>query len=119
MKIMEKYIQCYNHNGKIGVLVEFGLDSSMPPRSEEFIIFTRDIAMHIAALNPGDIKELLSQKFIKEPEISINELIQQVSAQISENISITRFNRWNTEPVPPKSDEPPPKSPAVAMRVVK
>ena len=91
----------------------------MPPRSEEFIIFTRDIAMHIAALNPGDIKELLSQKFIKEPEISINELIQQVSAQISENISITRFNRWNTEPVPPKSDEPPPKSPAVAMRVVK
>ncbi len=74
--------------------------------------------MHIAALKPGDIKELLNQKFIKETEISIAELIQQVSENICEKISVTRFIRWDTDPVPHKSDEPPPKSPAVAMRVV-
>ena len=119
MKIFEKYIQSYTHNGHIGVLVEFELESSMPPRSEEFVSFSRDLAMHIAASKPADVEELLSQYFVKETETPIGELIQQVTANISEEICITRFVRWDTEPVPPKSEGLPPKSPAVAMRVVK
>ena len=101
------------------MLVEFGLETSMPPRSEEFVAFTRDLAMHIAAAKPVDVQELLSQDFIKDTSISIDELMHKVSEAISEGISVTRFERWDTEPVPPKSEGPPPKSPAVAMRVVK
>jgi len=119
MKVREKYIQSYVHNGHIGVLVEFGLESSVTARLEEFVAFTKDLAMHIAAAKPSDVEELLGQKFIKDTSISIGELIQKVSETISEGISVTRFERWDTEPVPPKSEGPPPKSPAVAMRVVK
>lgn len=119
MKINNKYIQSYTHNGHIGVLVEFGLESSMPPSSEEFVNFTIDVAMHIAASKPVDITELLNQNFVKNSEISIDELIQKVASSISEEISVTRFVRLDTEPAPPKTEGPPPESPAVAMRVVK
>ena len=119
MSEFEKYIQSYTHNGHIGVLVEFGLESSMPPRSEEFIDFSRDVAMHIAAENPSDISEFLTQQFIKDPEKTTEQLIQQMILKCEENIKITRFIRWDTDPVKPESKGPPPKSPAVAMRVVK
>jgi elongation factor Ts len=119
MKIVEKFIQSYTHNGHIGVLVEFGLESSMPLHSDEFIDFTVDIAMHIAASKPVNINELLSQPFIKNTEISIRELIHQVVLNISEEISVTRYVCLDTEIIPPGSNGLPPKSPAVAMRLVK
>ena len=121
MKLYEKYIQSYTHEGRIGVLVEFGLKSAITIRSEIFVNFTRDIAMHIAAKNPSNIQELLNQKFVKNTELSINELIQETSAVLHEPLCINRFVYLDTETLPrPESDiDPPPKSPAVAMRVVK
>ena len=119
MKITDKYIQSYTHNGRIGVLVEFGLESSMPQRSDEFRKLAVDLAMQIAALRPTDVDELLKQEYIKEPTITVGDLIKQVSVKISEELQVTRFIRWGTDPTPPESEDPPPKSPAVAMRVVK
>ena len=119
MKVSEKYIQSYTHNGRIGVLIEFGLESSMPPRSEEFRKMAVSLAMQIAALKPVDVDGLLEAEFIKEPSISVSEYIKQVSAKISEEFIVTRFIRWDSDPESPEPDGPPPKSPAIAMRVVK
>lgn len=119
MTISEKFLQSYVHNGRIGVLVEFGLETSIPPRSERFIDFTRGVAMHIAALKPIDIPDLLGQEYIKDRSISVGNLVRNISDEISEEIEITRFVRWDTEAGPPDSEGPPPRSPAVAMKVVK
>lgn len=112
-----KYIETYTHDGRIGVIVEIACETSIPRSDEEFRLLAKDIAMHIAAVNPKDVSELLQQGFIID--VSIENLVQRAIQKYSENMKITRFIRWDTEPVRPEPDDPPPKSPAVAMRVVK
>lgn len=49
----EGVVQSYIHmGGKIGVLVEINCETDFVARSENFIQFTKNIAMHIAASNP-------------------------------------------------------------------
>ena len=49
----EGRIECYlHHSGKIGAMVEVTANTDFAAKSEEFIRFARDLAMHIAASNP-------------------------------------------------------------------
>jgi len=114
-----KHIESYVHDGRIGVLVEFAFEDSLLSRVDDFVSFTRDIALHIAATNPNDVPDLLQQGFVKDPDVTIEKLVQQTIIKFGENIKITRFTRWDTEPSPPGNDGSPPKGPAVAMRLVK
>jgi len=116
---MYKHIESYVHDGRIGVLVELAFEDSLLSRVSEFELFAHDIALHIAATNPTDIPDLLQQGFVKDPDVTIEKLVQQKIVKFGENIKITRFTRWDTEPKPPGNDGDPPKDPAVAMRLVK
>lgn len=42
----------YNHDNRIGVLVEVNCETDFVARNENFVELVRDIAMHIAASNP-------------------------------------------------------------------
>lgn len=42
----------YNHDGRIGVLVEVNCETDFVARNEIFIDLVKDVAMHIAASNP-------------------------------------------------------------------
>lgn len=42
----------YNHDNRIGVLVEVNCETDFVARTEDFRNFVKDIAMHIAATNP-------------------------------------------------------------------
>ncbi len=42
----------YNHDGRIGVLVEVNCETDFVARTDEFTELVKDIAMHIAASNP-------------------------------------------------------------------
>lgn len=114
-----KYIESYVHDGKIGVLVEFTFEDSLLPGVDEFVSFAHEIAKHIAATNPEDLSDLLQQGFIKDPDVTIEKLVQQTILKYGENIKITRFTRWVTEPAPPDNDESPSKGPTVVMKLVK
>ncbi|MEW6009183.1 MAG: translation elongation factor Ts [Candidatus Omnitrophota bacterium] len=113
----EGRIESYVHPGsKLGVLVEVDCESDFVARNEEFIRFTKDIAMQIAASSPTYIdfesipkekKEkikdeqifrqqhcLLDQPFIKEPSKSVKDYLVSIIAKIRENIVIRRFCRF-------------------------
>jgi elongation factor Ts len=45
-------IGTYNHDGRIGVLVEVNCETDFVARNEIFVNLVKDIAMHIAASNP-------------------------------------------------------------------
>jgi elongation factor Ts len=45
-------IEGYVHSGRIGVLVEINCETDFVARTEDFKVFARDIAMHVAATNP-------------------------------------------------------------------
>ncbi len=54
----------YNHDNRIGVLVEVNCETDFVARNELFTDFVKDISMHIAASNP----EYLSQEAIAKSD---------------------------------------------------
>lgn len=136
----EGVVETYIHaGGKIGVMVEIGCETDFVARNEDFIVFAKDIAMHIAATNPvaasreevpedvvnrereiyvqqalesgkpqnivdkivvGKIEKylaeivLLEQDFVKNPDLTVQDMLNEIIAKMGENISIKRFSRF-------------------------
>jgi elongation factor Ts len=109
----EGRIEAYVHNGnKIGVVVEVNCETDFVARNESFIQFSKDLAMHIAAMAPVYLKKddvpadvaaggadlkaicLLEQPFVKDTSKSIQDLLNELVAKIGENIVIGRFIRY-------------------------
>lgn len=91
----EGIIVSYIHqNSKIGSMVSLKCETDFVTKNDIFIKLANDIALHVAALNPININELINQPFIKNESISINDYIQQVIAKIGENIKIDNFVRF-------------------------
>jgi elongation factor Ts len=128
----------YNHDGRIGVLVEVNCETDFVARTDDFQALVKDLAMHIAAASPefvsveeipADVRDakaaefsdkaksegkpenmlgnivdgmlkkhfaercLLGQPFVKNPDITVGELVQQANARLGENVVIRRFSR--------------------------
>ncbi len=113
----EGRIEAYVHMGnKIAVLLEVNCETDFVGRNEDFMKFTKDVAMHIAAMNPKYVAEkdvpadvltsaadkkaflvevcLLNQPFVREPSKTIGEYLNATIAKIGENIVIGRFIRY-------------------------
>ncbi len=136
----EGIIQHYIHPGsRLGVLVEINCETDFVARTDDFLNFCKDIAMHIAAAKPlvvdreqvskelvdkeldiyraqareqgkpeniiekmitGKLDKfyqencLLEQAFVKNPDITIKDLLHQLIAKLGENIVIKRFIRF-------------------------
>jgi elongation factor Ts len=84
----------YIHNDRIGVLFELRCETDFVARLDEFKTLGHDIAMHIAAMDPADSAELLSQPFVKDASVTIDNLIKGVIAKTGENIQVGRFCRY-------------------------
>ena len=136
----EGLITAYIHPGaKIGVLVDVNCETDFVARTEDFQNLAKEIALHIAAMNPIDISRenvpaeiiekekeilrveaaasgkpekvvdkivegrlekfftedcLLEQAYIKNPEITVKDLIYDTMAKLGENIAVRRFTRY-------------------------
>ncbi len=127
-----------HQGGKIGVLLQTDGDQKLN-NNDDFINLTKDISMHIAAMNPvglskedvdpklleeqkeiftkqskesgkpdniiekmviGKINQflkeivLLDQAFVKDPKLSIAQLIQSVAKKLNTNINVKKFIRY-------------------------
>ena len=109
------FIQGYVHAGRIGVLVQFVVESDYTVRTNEFDQLARDVAIHIAASSPDSIAALLDQPFVKNSLITVRDRLSKTSALLREEVSIERFIRWDTE-IPTSIQPGSPKNPAVALR---
>ncbi len=136
----EGTIQCYVHAGnKLGVMVELDCETDFVAKTDQFVEFAKDLAMHIAATNPLCIKRedapqdvlekereiyaqqakesgkpeniidkivegriekylkencLLEQPFVKNPDVTIQDLLNELVAKMGENITVKRFARF-------------------------
>jgi len=134
--IIESYIHA---GGKLGVMVEVGCETDFVAKTDDFKAFAKDIAMHIAAVNPiavsreevpadilqrekdiyinqalesgkpqqivekmvgGKVEKylaeicLLEQKYVKNPDLTIQDLLNELVGKMGENISIKKFARF-------------------------
>jgi elongation factor Ts len=66
----------YNHDGRIGVIVEINCETDFVARNEIFTNFVKDIAMHIAASNP---------EFVSSEDIPV-EIREKTAAEFTEKV---------------------------------
>lgn len=86
-------IGSYVHDGRIGVLVEVNCETDFVAKTDEFKDLVKNLCLHIAASQPENLAELLSQPFVKNPEITVSDFVKEHIAKLGENIEIRRFSR--------------------------
>ncbi|OGG20046.1 translation elongation factor Ts [Candidatus Gottesmanbacteria bacterium RIFCSPHIGHO2_02_FULL_40_13] len=87
-------IDSYIHlGGKIGVLVELRCETDFVAKTDDFKKLVHEISLQVASMKPQSIDVLLKQEYIRDPKITIEELIKQTISILGENISLTRFER--------------------------
>ena len=118
----EGRIEAYIHGGaKIGVLVEVHCETDFVASNEDFVQFSKDCAMQIAAANPQYVKRedipedesvdqsdldsyakqvcLLEQPFVKDSKKTLQDNLNELIAKIGENIFVGRFTRYKVNEV--------------------
>lgn len=91
-EVKEGVVESYIHNTrKVGSMVEVMCETDFVARNVEFQKLAKELSMHIAAMKPGNLEELLAQSFIKDQDITIQDLLNQNIAKLGENIQIGRF----------------------------
>lgn len=103
-------VEAYVHTGgRIGAMVEVNCETDFVARTSEFQELVHSIAMQVAAQEPlcitsdqipedaevePEIACLLLQPFIRDPDKSIQDLINETAAKVGENIKVSRFARF-------------------------
>lgn len=87
-------VEAYVHNGKVGVIVALLCETDFVARTQEFKNLAHEIALQVSAMNPKDVKSLLAQEYIRDPKITIEELIKQAIGKLGENIVVREFARY-------------------------
>ncbi len=103
-------IEAYIHaGGRIGAMVELNCETDFVARTAEFKELAHNLALQVAAIPPKCISAeeapedteidpqtdcLLQQPFIRNADITIQDLINENIAKVGENIKISRFARF-------------------------
>jgi elongation factor Ts len=97
----EGRIECYlHHSGKIGTMVEITANTDFAAKSEEFVRFAKDLAMHVAASNPRYVapEDVPAQDLEDERQVYRKQLEQDGKpANIIEKAIEGRINRFYEE----------------------
>lgn len=92
--LVETYI---TPDGKVGVAVEVNAETDFVAKNEEFRTFVKEVAKQIAETNPANVEDLLTQKSIIDGSKTVQEVLTDKIAKIGENMSIRRFERYETD----------------------
>ncbi|MFH1560154.1 MAG: translation elongation factor Ts [Chloroflexota bacterium] len=107
---LEGVVDCYIHVGsRVGAMVEVNCETDFVARTPEFKELVHNLAMQVAAMAPRYVDNgsvpaedtvnpeeacLMEQPFIKDPAITIKDLINGVVSRVGENIRVRRFERF-------------------------
>ena len=89
-----------------GAILSLNCETDFVAKNDEFVKLARDIAMHATATNPQflrsedvspglEVVALLDQPFIKNPEVTVKNLIEQAIQKFGEKIEIGKFVRYS------------------------
>ena len=81
-------------NGRIGVLLKLLCETDFVARNDQFKELGHELAMHIAAMNPQNIEELLLQSYIRDQDVTVDAFIKSYITKTGENIKIGEFCRF-------------------------
>ncbi|GBE91995.1 translation elongation factor Ts [Nostoc cycadae] len=86
----EGLVDTYIHpDGKVGVLLEVNCQTDFVARNEAFKSLVKSLAQQAA--NADSIESLLTQPYIEDNSVTVDEFIKQTIAKLGENIQVRRF----------------------------
>ena len=89
-------VDAYIHtNNQVGVLLELRVETDFVAKNPLFKNLAHNVAMHIAALNPADVDELMEQPYIKNLDLTVSEFIKEHIQKFGENIEVARYERFS------------------------
>ncbi len=92
----EGVIEAYIHGDhKLGVLIDLRSETDFVAKNEQFRRLAHDIAMQVVSMDPKDVDELLSQPFIKNQDLTVDELIKEYIGKLGEKIKVEKFVRFS------------------------
>jgi len=108
--VNEGLIDSYIHSGsRVGAIVEVNCETDFVARTPDFQDLAHDLAMQVAAMAPlyvdqenipegeegaPQVVSLLQQPFIKDPSLTVKDVINSVVGKVGENIRVRRFTRF-------------------------
>lgn len=81
----------------VGAIVEVNCETDFVARTDDFKNLVLQVALHLLSHKPAAVEELLTQKFSTEGTKTIGETLTQKIANIGENLSIRRFQRFELD----------------------
>lgn len=86
----EGVIGSYIHNGKKGIMVSLSCETDFVARNQDFKDLANSIALQVASLGVENISidDILASTYIKDPSVTIEDLIKSKIVTIGENIKI-------------------------------
>ncbi len=106
----EGLIETYVHaGGRIGAMVEVNCETDFAARTDDFKELAHNLAMQVAAMSPqfismeevpegNDIDAktdcLLVQPYIRNSNMTVQDVINEAIAKVGENIKVSRFARF-------------------------
>ena len=91
-----------HHNGRVGVILELNCETDFVARNEVFQNLAKDLAMHIAMMNPRYVsaEEIPAEELEKERQIYIQAALNEGKPQpIAERIAEGRLKKYLEEVV--------------------
>ena len=106
----EGLVEAYIHSGgRVGAMVELNCESDFVARTEDMKSLAHDVAMQVAAMSPKFVDEdeipedeeaspqevcLLRQPFIRDNELTVQDILNETIAKVGENVRVRRFSRF-------------------------
>ncbi|MBU1031924.1 translation elongation factor Ts [Patescibacteria group bacterium] len=86
-------VEVYSHSGKVGVLVELLCETDFVAKTDDFKNLAHELVLQIASMKPSSVEDLLSQEYIRDNSLTVDQLIKGVIGKLGENIQVGRFER--------------------------
>ena len=80
---------------KVGSIVEVNAETDFVAKNDEFVSFVNDVAEIVATNNPSNLEALLATSY-KNAGKTVQEVLTEKIATIGENMSIRRFERFES-----------------------
>ena len=97
----EGVVETYIHaGGKLGVMVELNCETDFVAKTDDFLAFARDVAMHIAAANPVSLsrEDVPADIVERERQIYVQQALDSGKpANIAEKMVVGKIDRFLSE----------------------
>jgi len=86
-----------SENMKVGAVVEVNCETDFVADNEDFIALAKNVAIQGAQTTSTTIEEFVSEKYIANEAITINDAVTGLIAKLGENMSVRRFQKFAIE----------------------